>query len=207
MPITEEIRRLAREEVKNPSGAYDQVRQGGRHPLFYNLAYDGDNTMPSNFARTIQKRFAGDQDPEMPPRGEEDYNQGEVAPQIIDANDAIQFVRLILARLDPGERAIFAEALGQMTSTGYPAEQTGNVRDNNLGSLDRRGARDGEVQQRNQVNGILNNQPRNAQDRPRKQAQDAQIRSARTALHSSNFNKRWGKLTNNIKGIGFGDRY
>jgi hypothetical protein len=54
MPITDQIRRLALEEIRNPSGAYDEIRSDGRHPLAHLL----DKTTPPFFQQLAHRAAA-----------------------------------------------------------------------------------------------------------------------------------------------------
>jgi hypothetical protein len=109
-------------------------RSHGKHEVMRILsAKEEDQHMRQN----RHPMLARDEDPSMPPRGGSNYQDS--SDNLIDADDAIQFVRMLLAKFDPGEREQFLMKLTDLVST---TDANGNGMDgvpaNNLGALDRR---------------------------------------------------------------------
>src|ERR1043165_7117876 len=94
------LRELAMAEMRNPSGAYDQVTSTGDHPLAH-LLKEGDE-MPqlgpmsgrSNVAQKIRQNFGADQE------------------GAINSDEAISLLHILLDGIsDPSERAAFVGKL------------------------------------------------------------------------------------------------
>jgi hypothetical protein len=126
-----QLRRLAADELRAPSGAYDKIVADGSHPLQWLLSTGGDN-MP-RYAR----RPARDQELDLDPRGAEspdDYNGNN-----IDSDDCLNFIQMLLQRLSPEEHDALIAKLANLIQSAHENDGAygGGVPNNNQGSLDR----------------------------------------------------------------------
>jgi hypothetical protein len=135
----------------------------------------------------------------MPVRGGQSYSAVDQDPGSaeISGTDCLQFVRLCLAKLSGPDREDFLMGLTDLVSTEDPNA----------------GGQDGTLELRHGNGNGRNGVPKNNQGaldrtksgrRPardnRRPAQDSALRG----LQTSNFNKRWGHLTENIRFGGTG---
>jgi len=95
-----ELHRLAMDEMRNPTGAYDKIMPNDEHPLSWLVK---ENAMPTlrpnngnNLAGEIRERFGADADAEL------------------DSDTLLHFVQLCLGGLDGPERVEFVGKLAAL---------------------------------------------------------------------------------------------
>jgi hypothetical protein len=140
MPTTDESMRLAalaREEIRHPIGAYDQITADGQHPLSQLLK--GPNM-------TRHSKLARDQN--LDPRGATEAEQysDDSTDGLIDSDDLIGFVRMCMSRLQGPERTAFAQKLASLLAVAESGNGASDARYRRRGGADtRRPAQDSEI--------------------------------------------------------------
>jgi hypothetical protein len=210
------IRRLARAEIANPVGAFDEIRADGRHPLAHML----DKTTPPFFQQLAHRaaaeidhptgRYGNNhqyvasllgKEPTMPryrhPLLARDQAMPSNAVSGLDqepggapsGEECLQFVRLCMAKLAGPDRDEFVQGLAELLGTEEPG--------NDNAYLSRTA-----VEERN-GNGPNGN--RSAMDRGRRGAGDRRpgaMDSAIRGMNTANFLKRFPMANVSFSGTG-----